>query len=192
MLQQELPRGKWFCCSDCNRIHSTLQKLLVAGAEKLPDSHLDIIKKKHEEKGLDTTNGFDVRWRLISGKIASPESRVLLSKAVAIFHVSTCLFNFTNFEIIYIWFLIFENNVYLLSHHCSDRLLIAIRNFLAIFDWHFLLFICSGMLWSYNWFRIWTWPYSCHGLWVNFEIYFPGTWVSEVKSFAFLYHVFLK
>ncbi|XP_060668642.1 uncharacterized protein LOC107432052 isoform X1 [Ziziphus jujuba] len=83
---KELPRGKWFCCSDCNRIHSTLQKLLVAGAEKLPDSHLDIIKKKHEEKGLDTTNGFDVRWRLISGKIASPESRVLLSKAVAIFH----------------------------------------------------------------------------------------------------------
>lgn len=91
LFQQELPRGKWFCCLDCNRIHSTLQKLLVTGAEKLPDSLLDIVKKKHEEKCLDTTNGFDVRWRLISGKIASPESRVLLSKAVAIFHVSTCL-----------------------------------------------------------------------------------------------------
>lgn len=65
-----------------------MQKLLVTGAEKLPDSQLDIIKKKHEEKSLDTTDGFDVRWRLISGKIASPETRVLLSKAVSIFHVS--------------------------------------------------------------------------------------------------------
>ncbi|KAF3441774.1 hypothetical protein FNV43_RR15689 [Rhamnella rubrinervis] len=83
---KELPRGKWFCCTDCNRIHSILQKLLVTGAEKLPDTQLDIIKKKHEEKSLDATNGFDVRWRLISGKIASPESRVLLSKAVSIFH----------------------------------------------------------------------------------------------------------
>ncbi|XP_024022980.1 uncharacterized protein LOC21405419 [Morus notabilis] len=83
---KELPRGKWFCCMDCSRIHSTLQKLLVSEAEKLPDSLLDAMKKKHEEKGLDIANGFDVRWRLISGKIASPDSRVLLSKAVSIFH----------------------------------------------------------------------------------------------------------
>ncbi|POO01823.1 Zinc finger, FYVE/PHD-type [Trema orientale] len=86
LCDQELPRGKWFCRTDCSRIHSTLQKLLVTGAEKLPDSLLDAMKKKHEEKGLDITNGFDVRWRLISGKLASPDSRVLLSKAVAIFH----------------------------------------------------------------------------------------------------------
>lgn len=83
---KELPRGKWFCCPDCCRIHSILQKLLVSEAEKLPDSLLDAMKKKHEEKGLDIANGFDVRWRLISGKIASPDSRVLLSKAVSIFH----------------------------------------------------------------------------------------------------------
>ncbi|PPD90040.1 hypothetical protein GOBAR_DD13036 [Gossypium barbadense] len=38
---REIPKGKWFCCSDCGRIHSTLQKLLIHGAERLPDSLLD-------------------------------------------------------------------------------------------------------------------------------------------------------
>ncbi|PRQ43692.1 putative histone acetyltransferase chromatin regulator PHD family [Rosa chinensis] len=83
---KELPKGKWFCCTECNKIQSILQKCLSRGAEELPDSHLDIMKRKHEENGLETVNGFDVRWRLISGKMASQESRLLLSKAVAIFH----------------------------------------------------------------------------------------------------------
>ncbi|KAK9290995.1 hypothetical protein L1049_009178 [Liquidambar formosana] len=83
---KELPEGKWFCCVDCSRIHSTLQKLLVGGAEKLPDSLLTVMKKKHEEKGSDTNTDLDVRWRLLSGKIASSETRSLLSQAVAIFH----------------------------------------------------------------------------------------------------------
>ncbi|XP_004306175.1 PREDICTED: uncharacterized protein LOC101309477 [Fragaria vesca subsp. vesca] len=83
---KELPKGKWFCCTDCSKIQSILQKCLSRGAEELPESHLDIMKKKHEGNGLETVNGFDVRWRLISGKMASQESRLLLSKAVAIFH----------------------------------------------------------------------------------------------------------
>ncbi|XP_022745466.1 uncharacterized protein LOC111295904 isoform X2 [Durio zibethinus] len=83
---REIPRGKWFCCSDCSRIHSTLQKLLIHGAEKLPDSLLDVIKKKYVEKGLDGDINIDVRWRLLSGKFASPETRLLLSQAVGIFH----------------------------------------------------------------------------------------------------------
>ncbi|KAK9290805.1 hypothetical protein L1049_008983 [Liquidambar formosana] len=45
LIQQELPEGKWFCCMDRSRIHSTLQKLLVGGAEKLPDSLLTVMKK---------------------------------------------------------------------------------------------------------------------------------------------------
>ncbi|XVF76337.1 hypothetical protein PTKIN_Ptkin13bG0258300 [Pterospermum kingtungense] len=83
---REIPRGKWFCCSDCSRIHSTLQKLLISGPEKLPDSFLDVIKKKYAEKGLDADINIDVRWRLLSGKFASPETRLLLSQAVGIFH----------------------------------------------------------------------------------------------------------
>ncbi|XWS59590.1 hypothetical protein CRYUN_Cryun08bG0135100 [Craigia yunnanensis] len=83
---REIPRGRWFCCSDCSRIHSTLQELLIRGAEKLPDSLLDVIKKKYVEKGLDADINIDVRWRLLSGKFASPETRLLLSQAVGIFH----------------------------------------------------------------------------------------------------------
>ncbi|KAF5953924.1 hypothetical protein HYC85_006780 [Camellia sinensis] len=83
---KELPEGKWFCCMVCRRIYSALQNLLVRGEEKIPDSLLDVIKKKHEEKVSDTVTDFDVRWRILSGTIASPETRLLLSKAVAIFH----------------------------------------------------------------------------------------------------------
>ncbi|KAF2289837.1 hypothetical protein GH714_038864 [Hevea brasiliensis] len=81
---KELPKGKWFCCLDCGRIHSTLQKLLVQESEKLPISLLNVIKK-NEEKGLETINDIDVRWRLLSGKIVSPETKVLLSQALTIF-----------------------------------------------------------------------------------------------------------
>ncbi|XP_028777155.1 uncharacterized protein LOC114733823 isoform X2 [Neltuma alba] len=83
---KELPEGNWFCCTDCNRIHSTLQKFLVRGAEKLPDSLVNVIKTKQEEKGLQPFNDIDVRWRLLNGKIASPETRPLLLEAVSIFH----------------------------------------------------------------------------------------------------------
>ncbi|KAF2307459.1 hypothetical protein GH714_028833 [Hevea brasiliensis] len=82
---KELPEGKWFCCPDCGRIHSTLQKLIIRGSEKLPISLLDVIKKKNEEKGLETINDIDVRWRILSGKIVSAETKVLLSQALAIF-----------------------------------------------------------------------------------------------------------
>ncbi|KAL5743057.1 hypothetical protein ACOSP7_029789 [Xanthoceras sorbifolium] len=83
---RELPKGKWFCCMDCSRIHSILQNLLVHEAEKLPDSHLDAIRKRYMEKGLETVGDVDVRWRLLSGKTATPEIRYLLSQAVEIFH----------------------------------------------------------------------------------------------------------
>ncbi|XP_054812842.1 uncharacterized protein LOC129313599 isoform X2 [Prosopis cineraria] len=83
---KELPEGNWFCCTDCSRIHSTLQKFLVRGAEKLPDSLVDVMRTKQEEKCLQSFNDIDVRWRLINGKLASPETRPLLSEAVSIFH----------------------------------------------------------------------------------------------------------
>lgn len=89
---QELPEGKWFCCTDCNRIHSALQKLIVRGEEKLPDSSLLVVKKKHEKNRLESKASLDIRWRVLSGKmISSDDTRVLLSKAVAIFHVCSFL-----------------------------------------------------------------------------------------------------
>ncbi|XP_054803918.1 increased DNA methylation 1-like [Prosopis cineraria] len=83
---KELPEGDWFCCHDCSTIHSTFQNLLVGGAEKLPEPLLDVIKKKQEEKGLESLSDIDVKWRLLRGKIASPETRPFLLQAVSIFH----------------------------------------------------------------------------------------------------------
>ncbi|KAL7175247.1 hypothetical protein ACSBR2_028952 [Camellia fascicularis] len=83
---QELPKGKWFCCMDCNRVHSALQNLVVSGEQKFQDSLLSIIKKKLEEKGSESSADLDIKWRLLSGQMASDDTRLLLSKAVSIFH----------------------------------------------------------------------------------------------------------
>ncbi|KAI4364239.1 hypothetical protein MLD38_020359 [Melastoma candidum] len=83
---RELPQGDWFCSVDCSRIHSTLHDLIVRGSEKLQESLLNVIRKKHEERGLEKVDNIDVRWRLLSGNLHSLESRRLLSEAVAIFH----------------------------------------------------------------------------------------------------------
>ncbi|OIW15789.1 hypothetical protein TanjilG_04324 [Lupinus angustifolius] len=87
-VKQELPEGNWFCGTSCNQIHSTLMSLVV-GEKNLPvpDSLLNLIKKKHEEKGVETEVGLDIKWRVMNWKLAaSDETRKLLSKAVAIFH----------------------------------------------------------------------------------------------------------
>ncbi|XP_044481777.1 uncharacterized protein LOC123208372 [Mangifera indica] len=85
---QELPKGKWLCCADCKRVNSALQKLVDRGEEKLPDTYLNVLKKKNLENALDCGPDFDVRWRVLRGKNmdASDGTRLLLSKAVSIFH----------------------------------------------------------------------------------------------------------
>lgn len=90
-ILQELPKGNWFCCTDCNRIHSALEKLVARGEERLPDSCLNVIKKKSEENILENGNSIDVRWRLLNGKIDPfGDTEALLSEALAIFHVRDC------------------------------------------------------------------------------------------------------
>ncbi|XP_057742416.1 increased DNA methylation 1-like [Arachis stenosperma] len=83
---KELPEGMWICCDDCTRIHSILENILVRGAERLPESLLDVIKVKQEEILLGLPNEIDVRWRLLNGKIASSETRPFLLQAVSMFH----------------------------------------------------------------------------------------------------------
>ncbi|XP_057456312.1 uncharacterized protein LOC130747392 isoform X2 [Lotus japonicus] len=83
----ELPEGNWFCRESCNQIHSALINLVACGEKNIPDSFQSLIKKKHEEKGLDTGVDLDIKWRVLNWKLApGEETRPLLSKAVAIFH----------------------------------------------------------------------------------------------------------
>ncbi|KAL5717047.1 hypothetical protein ACHQM5_010127 [Ranunculus cassubicifolius] len=74
-----LPKGKWFCSKDCSRINNVLDRCVLRGPEELPPSITKSIKTMPGEE-------LEISWRLLSGKVASPESRSLLSKAVTIFH----------------------------------------------------------------------------------------------------------
>lgn len=83
---KELPVGDWFCCSDCERINSSLKELIVEGDEKLPDHLIDVVKKKVKEKGLSVAD-LQVTWRVFNGrKSCLDEIRPHLSKAVSVFH----------------------------------------------------------------------------------------------------------
>ncbi|MCD9560322.1 hypothetical protein HAX54_018937 [Datura stramonium] len=83
---QELPKDKWFCCTDCNRIHFALEKLVSDGEQNIPESLLKVLKEKNEGKDSENNSSLDIKWRLLSGKMSSEETRVWLSGAVSIFH----------------------------------------------------------------------------------------------------------
>ncbi|XP_022747732.1 uncharacterized protein LOC111297304 isoform X2 [Durio zibethinus] len=83
---KEIPKDKWFCCDDCNRIHGALQSSVSSGVQIIPTSFSDIIRIKHLEKGLFIDGATDcVQWRILSGKSRFPEHLPLLSSAAAIF-----------------------------------------------------------------------------------------------------------
>ncbi|KAL0336939.1 UNVERIFIED_CONTAM: hypothetical protein Scaly_1969000 [Sesamum calycinum] len=80
--------NKWYCtyCEKMFRRERHAERsvnAVAAGAEELPDSSLDILKKK---KNMVADAGIDVRWMLLRGKDSSREDRALLSQVVAIFH----------------------------------------------------------------------------------------------------------
>lgn len=80
-----LPEGAWYCSTDCVRINQTMQDLLSRGGDPVHTMDLDVIKKKRGEKGLNEDVDLDVRWRVLKDK-SSEDSKIVLSRAVAIFH----------------------------------------------------------------------------------------------------------
>ncbi|KAM3398487.1 hypothetical protein P3S68_002002 [Capsicum galapagoense] len=66
---KELPKGK-FCSMNCKRIYSAPQNLLNSGEERLPDSCLDATCMKEKEKSFVAGGEFDVRWRLLRGRVS--------------------------------------------------------------------------------------------------------------------------
>lgn len=85
---QALPEDEWFCCRQCSNINSALQKLIGDGEQRLPEALSDVLRKKCEGQDLQQSPELDIRWRLLRGKKATEDSRVWLSGAVTIFHVS--------------------------------------------------------------------------------------------------------
>ncbi|CAM0908438.1 unnamed protein product [Alopecurus aequalis] len=82
-----LPEGAWYCSAECVKIYETLQDLASRGAEPIPVADVDLIKKKREKKGLKEDGDLDLRWRVVRDK-SSEDSKLVLSKAVGIFHES--------------------------------------------------------------------------------------------------------
>lgn len=67
--------------------------LVARGEEDLPNPLLNLIKKKYNNKGLEFGSDVHIKWRLLNWKVGeSEEARQLLSKVVAIFHVSVLLY----------------------------------------------------------------------------------------------------
>ncbi|XP_057534183.1 uncharacterized protein LOC130812654 isoform X1 [Amaranthus tricolor] len=82
---KELPKDKWFCCNDCDRIFVTLSNLVVRGSDDIPSSESIKINRKLLEKGLSEVSDVDIQWRILSGKCRHDEHLPLLSKAISIF-----------------------------------------------------------------------------------------------------------
>ncbi|KAF8091795.1 hypothetical protein N665_0436s0055 [Sinapis alba] len=82
-----IPQDKWFCCSDCSRIHTALQSSVSCGLQTIPTLLLETISRKYKEKGINTVdNGGDtVEWMMLSGKSRCPEHEHLLSRTSTIF-----------------------------------------------------------------------------------------------------------
>ncbi|XP_056694051.1 uncharacterized protein [Spinacia oleracea] len=82
---KELPKNKWFCCNDCDRIYVALRDHVVRGSAIIPALELIKIKRKLLEKGISEIADNDIQWRMLSGKCRRPEHLPLLSMAVSIF-----------------------------------------------------------------------------------------------------------
>ncbi|GAA0138767.1 hypothetical protein LIER_00451 [Lithospermum erythrorhizon] len=82
----ELPEGKWFCCVECNKVHTALEKLVADGEMQIPEFLLATIKEKHANLESNDISDLNVKWRLLRGKQVNEETRKLLSGAVTIFH----------------------------------------------------------------------------------------------------------
>ncbi|CAN4118319.1 unnamed protein product [Withania somnifera] len=82
---KELPKDKWFCCNDCNKVYVVLQNCVLKGADIIPAPAAAAITKKHVQKCLMDTTTNDIHWRILSGKSRFPEHLPLLSSAAVIF-----------------------------------------------------------------------------------------------------------
>ncbi|KAI3826161.1 hypothetical protein L1987_00206 [Smallanthus sonchifolius] len=83
-----LPKGKWFCTKDCERINSDLQDLLNREPETLSDNLLTLLreKQKNDNNNPETNSSSEIKFVVLSGKNATRETRKLLAQTVDIFH----------------------------------------------------------------------------------------------------------
>ncbi|KMT06191.1 hypothetical protein BVRB_7g162630 isoform A [Beta vulgaris subsp. vulgaris] len=82
---KELPKDKWFCCNDCDRIYVALRALVIRGSEMISCSESMKLNRKLLVRGLSEVADNGIEWRILSGKCRLSEHLPWLSKAVSIF-----------------------------------------------------------------------------------------------------------
>ncbi|KAM0053448.1 putative histone acetyltransferase chromatin regulator PHD family [Helianthus debilis subsp. tardiflorus] len=84
-----LPKGKWFCCKDCERINIALQHLITREPETLSDDLLTLLREKqknNDNTNSETDSNSEMKFVVLSGKNATREIRKYLAQTVDIFH----------------------------------------------------------------------------------------------------------
>ncbi|KAK9058815.1 hypothetical protein SSX86_023658 [Deinandra increscens subsp. villosa] len=83
-----LPKGKWFCSKDCERINAVLQELLDREPQTIPDNLLNLLREKQKNNNSSSETDFtsEMKFVVLSGKNATRETRKLLAQTVDIFH----------------------------------------------------------------------------------------------------------
>ncbi|XP_051148665.1 uncharacterized protein LOC127263602 [Andrographis paniculata] len=75
-----LPEDEWFCCAECKRIHSTLQKFVSNCDMELPETVVEILKKKVKGKASkQSPNYSNMKWRILKPDSNSEDNRAWLS-----------------------------------------------------------------------------------------------------------------
>ncbi|KAK1426050.1 hypothetical protein QVD17_14718 [Tagetes erecta] len=85
---KKLPKGEWFCCKECERINSALKNLITCEPETLPDDMLTFLREKQKNNSNNSESDFtsEVKFVVLSGKNATPETKKLLAQTINIFH----------------------------------------------------------------------------------------------------------
>ncbi|KNA19199.1 hypothetical protein SOVF_063830 [Spinacia oleracea] len=82
---KEVPKTKWFCCNDCDRVSVALKERVTRGSEVIPSSETSKIIRKLLKKKSRVVADNDVQFRILHGKYSLPEHQPLLSRAVSLF-----------------------------------------------------------------------------------------------------------
>lgn len=89
---QELPKDKWFCSENCNKIFEALQNMAYSGPDFIPAPVSAALFEKHSMIGLNGGSYNEIQWCVLTGKSRFRDHLMLLSQAAAIFRVSSYVF----------------------------------------------------------------------------------------------------
>ncbi|XP_051149038.1 uncharacterized protein LOC127263835 [Andrographis paniculata] len=88
-----LPEDEWFCRVECKRIHSPLRKFVSDCDMELPETVVEILKKKVKGKASKPSPNYsNMKWRILKPNSNSEDNRAWLSNVKTILELSATEF----------------------------------------------------------------------------------------------------